>query len=342
MGAEIELPKSSLAAADAFMKADQVVNHMGYSKIAVSVSGGSDSDVVVDIISKVDRDRRCTYRYFDTGMEYEATERHLGYLERRYGIAIERVQPVEKVAKACRTRGLPIFSKHIAQSIGVLQGVGFPFDGTPEGELLDRYSGDRIMRHVKWWTNGYTTDKGGVSRYTVANRKWLKEFIMDSPPSFKVSDQCCLYAKKLTAQRDHERHGYEVDIIGVRRAEGGVRANPVTTCFSPDNAGHGSHGYAVYRPVWWFSNADKEAYEREAGIVHSDCYGVYGFKRTGCALCPFAGRNLWHEMEAVKVHEPRLYRAAWAVFGDSYEYLAKYEEFRRRMDDMQAGTQRLF
>lgn len=56
----------------------------------------------------------------------------------------------------------------------------------------------------------------------------------------------------------------------------------------------------------------------------------------------FAGRGLWREMEAVKVHEPRLYRAAWAIFGDSYEYLAKYEEFRKRMDDMQAGTPSLF
>ena len=54
----MDLPQSSFAAQDAFMKANQVINDMGYSKIAVSVSGGSDSDVVVDIITKVDRDKK--------------------------------------------------------------------------------------------------------------------------------------------------------------------------------------------------------------------------------------------------------------------------------------------
>lgn len=336
------LPKSSVAAADAVLKADSVVNDMGYQNIAVSVSGGSDSDIVVDIISRVDRDKKCRYRYFDTGMEYEATFRHLDYLEERYNIEIERVRAVEKVPLACHRHGLPVFSKHVAQTIGKLQDIGFDWSDEPESVLLERYKEARVVRFIKWWTNGYQTPRGGISKYTVANRRWLKEFIMENPPTFPISDECCLYAKKLTAQREHEESGMEVDIIGVRKAEGGVRANAATTCFSPSNAGHGSHGYAVYRPVWWFTDADKRAYTEEMKIVNSDCYSLYGFTRTGCALCPFAGSGLAAEMDAIRQYEPRLYRIGWKVFGKAYEYQMAYERFKREMDARGSNQLKLF
>ena len=332
-------PRSSLAAADAYAKADSVINKMGYERIAVSVSGGSDSDIVVDIITSVDHDRKCRYRYFDTGLEFDATKRHLTYLEERYGITIDRVQPFEKVGTACKRRGLPFLSKQISQCIGRLQRVEFGFDETPEDVLLERYTQDHIVRHIKWWTNGYPTENGRPSKYTVAIRRWLKEWMLENPPTFPISDECCLYAKKLTARRDNEESGIELEVIGVRKAEGGVRANSFTTCFSQDNAGH---GYSVYRPVWWFTDEDKRAYEEERRIVHSDCYTIYGMTRTGCALCPYSGRELWRDMLAVKDYEPVLYRLAWNLFGPSYEYLRGYQAFAREMDARQSGQPALF
>ena len=227
----MDLPRSSFAAQDAFMKADQVINDMGYSKIAVSVSGGSDSDVVVDIIHKVDRDKKCTYRYFDTGMEYQATYDHLDYLEQRYCITIERVEPVERVAVACKKHGLPVFSKHISQIIGMLQGVGFEFKDEPEDVLLKRYGDAGIMRAIKWWTNGYNYNGARPSKFTIAHKRWLKEYMIENPPDFPISDKCCTYAKKLTAQRAHEQDGYDVDIIGVRQAEGGGTSQQVHHLF---------------------------------------------------------------------------------------------------------------
>ena len=339
----MDLPQSSFAAQDAFMKANQVINDMGYSKIAVSVSGGSDSDVVVDIITKVDRDKKCHYRYFDTGMDYQATHDHLDYLEERYGITIERVEPVERVAVACKKHGLPVFSKQIAQTIGVLQEHDFAWEDIDEETLLDRYDGMGIVRHVKWWTNGYKTKGKRPSKFTVAHKRLLKEYMIENPPSFVISDKCCTYAKKLTAQREHEAKGYEVDILGVRQAEGGVRANTFTTCFSPNNRGTGSHGYAVYRPLWWFTDEDKAAYIQEMGIVNSECYTRYGFHRTGCALCPFAGsKHLKAEMQAVKLYEPKLYKLAWSVFGPAYEYLEGYEQYKKDHDTEDEMQPRLF
>lgn len=333
----MDLPQSSFAAQDAFMKADQVVNDMGFSKIAVSVSGGSDSDVMVDIMTKVDRDHKCTYRYFDTGMEYQATRDHLDYLEDRYGITIERIEPVERVAVACKKHGLPIFSKRIAQSIGVLQEHGFEFEDVDQETLLKWYEGQGIMKHIKWWTNGFSNPDKSTrpSSFDIGSKRLLKEYMLENPPKFSISDKCCSYAKKLTAKREQEENGFDVEVIGVRKVEGGMRAsNSATTCFSlNDKKGKGTAECAIYRPVWWFSDEDKLAYVEEMGIIHSECYTKYGFKRTGCALCPFGGsKHLWKDMEAIRLYEPKLYKLAWAVFGEAYEYLQGYEQFKKEHD----------
>lgn len=83
------IPKNTIIL-DNIVKAWSIINNKGYKNIVCSISGGSDSDVMLDIIQKVDIDKKVRYVWFDTGLEYEATKRHLEYLEKRYGIKIER------------------------------------------------------------------------------------------------------------------------------------------------------------------------------------------------------------------------------------------------------------
>ena len=85
----LEQTKGSLIISDAFTKADSVLNYKGYRNIACSVSGGADSDILVDICEKV-KPHSVHYVWFDTGIEYKATKEHLKYLEEHYGITIER------------------------------------------------------------------------------------------------------------------------------------------------------------------------------------------------------------------------------------------------------------
>lgn len=73
-----------------FCKAQRILMR-SYSPIC-SISGGSDSDVVLDIISKTDEDGKVKYFWIDTGLEYTATKEHLKELEQKYGIEIERYQ----------------------------------------------------------------------------------------------------------------------------------------------------------------------------------------------------------------------------------------------------------
>lgn len=81
-------------------------------KILVSVSGGSDSDIMLDLFERIGYpDGLVYYAWFDTGMEYQATKRHLLYLEQRYGITIHRHRPKLTVAQACKRYGVPFFYK---------------------------------------------------------------------------------------------------------------------------------------------------------------------------------------------------------------------------------------
>ena len=75
---------------ESFLKANKILNNSGYQNIVVSVSGGADSDIMIDICEKVEAKVR--YVFFNTGIEYQATLEHLDYLEDKYGIEIERIR----------------------------------------------------------------------------------------------------------------------------------------------------------------------------------------------------------------------------------------------------------
>lgn len=86
---DIDSPKNDTVFNN-LVKAYSIINRVTYNKIMVSISGGADSDIVLDICYKCDRDNKCEYIWFDTGLEYDATKRHLRYLEEKYGIKIKR------------------------------------------------------------------------------------------------------------------------------------------------------------------------------------------------------------------------------------------------------------
>ena len=71
---------------DSILKADRIINDNKYEVVLVSVSGGSDSDDILDICWHVDRNKKCKYIWFNTGLEYRATKDHLVYLENKYDI----------------------------------------------------------------------------------------------------------------------------------------------------------------------------------------------------------------------------------------------------------------
>lgn len=163
---------------------------------------------------------------------------------------------------------------------------------------------------------------GEKSRFNISYNKWLKEFMIQNPPTFKISDMCCYYAKK-TVGKDFANSGdYDLSCTGVRKSEGGARASAYKSCFSPTEVGKADN----YRPLFWFDNEAKAVYKKSFEVVYSDCYEVWGLKRTGCAACPF-GRDFEKELNCIETFEPKLYKAVNSIFGDSYAYTRAYRDF---------------
>ena len=163
--------------------------------------------------------------------------------------------------------------------------------------------------------------------FNIKRNRWLKEFLILNPPKFKISSKCCQYAKKDVGKKVIKEGNYDLDIIGVRKAEKGNRATAYKSCFDEN-----CQGYDNYRPLFWYTNSDKEDYENHYGIEHSKCYTEYGLSRTGCAVCPF-GRVFEQELEVIQNYEPKLFVAVNNIFGDSYEYTRKYREFCKVKDE---------
>lgn len=304
---------------DNLVRAWSKINSSKYQKIVCSLSGGSDSDVMLDICTKCDKDNKIEYVWFDTGLEYQATKDHLKYLEKKYGIEIKSYKAIKPIPLSCKKYGQPFLSKQVSEYIKRLQSHNFKWEDKTFEELYEEYP--KCKAALLWWCN-----KKECNSFNIRWNKWLKEFLIENPPTFPISNLCCKYAKKDVAHKLLDEYGYDLNIVGVRKAEGGVRAGSYKNCFDENG-----DGYDNYRPLFWYTNSDKEDYEKYYGITHSKCYIEYGLKRTGCCCCPF-GRDFEHELKITEKYEPKLFIAVNNIFGDSYEYTRKYRKFCKEMN----------
>lgn len=270
---------------------------------------------MLDICVRCDKDHKIDYVWFDTGLEYQATKDHIKYLENKYGIEIKTFKAKQAIPTTCKKVGQPFLSKRVSDMISRLQRYGFKWEDKPFEELMKEYPKCRAA--LRWWCNEW----GESSQFNISRNKWLKEFMVENPPTFKISDKCCKFAKKDVIHDCVKQGGYQLNIYGVRKAEGGARASAYKSCFAEGDA-----GCDEYRPLFWYKDADKVDYEKAYNVVHSKCYSDYGLKRTGCSGCPF-GRDFEHELEVIQKFEPKLYKAVNNIFGESYEYTRKYREF---------------
>lgn len=305
---------------EAVLKTEDHINRVAQEggRIMVSISGGSDSDIMLDMFERLGYDdSEVVYVWFDTGLEYDATKRHLRYLEEKYGIKIHRRRSKKTVAQACKEHGVPFLSKRDSMYIDRLQSHGFDWSDGDVDELANRFGS--CVAALKWWTNTH----GG--KHVVDRSFGLKLFLMHEPPP-PISDKCCNEVKKRPAKSAVKDYNATLNVVGVRKAEGGVRALIYTSCFSEKT----NTEVAKFRPIFYFTDQDKQAYKDFCGVTYSDCYEVWGFKRTGCCCCPF-GSDFEKELETVKQREPKLYAAACKIFGPSYEYTRKYRKFKESL-----------
>lgn len=305
----------------------QIKNH---DRLVVAVSGGWDSDDMTDLVIRCGGKDKSTFVFFNTGLEYDSTKRQIRHLEEKYGIEIQMLPPIKPIPVCVREYGVPFWSKLVSEYIYRLQRHDFQWEDEPFEVLLEKYP--RCKAALRWWCNAWPVkDNGLSSNFNIAYTPWLKEFMIENPPDFKISAKCCTYAKKEPVKKYMEAGDFDLNCTGVRQAEGGARATAYKTCYTQAMAGPDQ-----YRPLFWFTDADKAEYDQHYGVTHSDCYKVWGMDRTGCAGCPF-GKNFEKELELAEIYEPKFHKAMLKVFGESYEYTRRFLEFREQMKNETKG-----
>ena len=132
------LPKNKTII-DNFVKAFWLINNDKYKKIICTISGGADSDVMMDICIKCDVDKKIDYVWFDTGLEYQATKEHLSYLEVKYGVDIIRYRAVRPIPLSCKKYGQPFISKQVSEFMQRLQRHNFKWEDKSFDEFYSEF-----------------------------------------------------------------------------------------------------------------------------------------------------------------------------------------------------------
>lgn len=298
-----------------------------YNNVVVSISGGSDSDILVDLFERINKDigSDITYVFFDTGLEYDATKEHIKYLEHKYGIKIEIKKAKIPIPISCKKYGQPFLSKQVSEFIERLQKHDFKWKDKTFEELKKEYPNCKAA--LKWWCNKW----GEESKFNIEYNKGLKEFIIKNPPKFLISPKCCKGTKKDVIKQFLKDNNFDISCIGVRKAEGGARSTAYKNCFTAKK-----DGVDQYRPIFYYKEHTKRVYEDHFNIIHSRCYTKYGLKRTGCAGCPY-NKDFEEELEVMRKYEPKLYKAACYIFKDSYEYTREYIKFKEQFNNKKSS-----
>lgn len=282
-------------------------------------AGGGDSDVMVDMMLRCGAKDKTDFVFFNTGLEYAATLEHLKELEQKYGIEIHRVNATKSIPSCVKEYGVPFWSKYASEMIYRLQLHNFEWEDESFDILIQKYP--KCKSALKWWCN-VTCDS--TTQYAIKRAPYLKEFMIEHPPECKISNKCCIYAKKMAYKKYVKDKQYDLSCLGIRHSEGGIRAVVYKNCFSEGS------GTDQFRPIFWLRDVDKEEYCKHYEVTHSKCYTHYGLTRTGCFGCPF-GKRFEDELRSIQEFEPKLILAAQNIFGESYEYTRRYLEFRDKM-----------
>lgn len=310
-----------------------------HPKAICSYSGGSDSDILIDLIERTRKTFELPpvdYVFFNTGLEMKAIKDHVKATAEKYGVTIRECRPKIGIVQAAHTYGIPFVSKIMSAGLSGWQKKGVPLSIAEEydraedkiakrAELKERYPKCEDVINFLCCCNSAGEPRPNI-QLVINSSKYMRDFIGEYPPDFQISAKCCDYCKKQIAHNVQKE--YDMIITGERRDEGGMRSVPrkdnTSLCFTETGSGQ----YRL-RPLYYVSDKDKAWYKDYYGIRYSDAYEVYGLTRTGCCGCPISYKAI-DDLEKIRPYEPNVVKAAWNIFGKSYEYRRKYNEYKER------------
>lgn len=240
--ADYDAPRK-FAAIEAIV-AKRLIEH---PKAICSYSGGSDSDIMIDLIERVRKMfglPEVEYCFFNTGIEMEATKRHVKETAEKYGVEIKTYRPKKNIVLATREYGIPFVSKIMSQGLEGIQRKGIPLEIADEyanaedkeakrEELRKRYPKCESTINFLCCCNSKGEPRPNI-QLVINSSKYMLDFIKENPIPFQVSNKCCDICKKKVAHSIQK--GFEMVITGERRDEGGMRSVPradnTSLCFT--------------------------------------------------------------------------------------------------------------
>lgn len=251
------------------------IEKFGEENFYISFSGGKDSTVVHYLVDLAIPQNKIPRVYINTGIEY-----------------IDVVRFVERMAKEDNRI---VIIKNKTNIRKTLDEKGYPFKSKEHSKRVKEYQKYGMSRTSYRYLHGLRPDG---TPGTFKCPECLK-YQFESDFKMPVSEKCCDILKKENFNRYRKESGKEISILGVRRAEGGLRRMQ-TGCVLFDKKGL-LKSFKPLNPVsneWidWF--VDK--YKIKLCRLY---YPPFSFKRTGCKGCPFS-INLQEQLEIMEKYLP--------------------------------------
>lgn len=309
-----------------------------YDKVLVWLTGKPESTVLFHLCNMLDKERKCEYVYFHTETTLGADMEHMEYLSDKYGqeIVIEDIKGV--VRDTCKRFGVPFLGMVVSYNIARLQEMDFKWENEPFEVLCDKYlevvdkpSNKNTFElngkyykgsygALRWWCNQYDSKAYNINKYS-----YLKEFIMDNPPDFKISDKCCKEVIKKPVHKYATKNEFDIvlyDSIDIKGSIKSKRSNQFI------KANFINKKYDQYMPLFNLSESDIMECKKFYGLKFSDSFEVYHNRGGICVGCPYGGHyGITEDMRMAErfAQGPGIW--AKKVFEKSYQYTNEYTEY---------------
>lgn len=254
-----------------------------------SRSGGKDSDVLGDIISKMYPD--VPNVYVDTGLEWKSVQEH------GRAIADTILYPKMNFMKVVQRYGYPVISKEVSQKVSEAR-------SKPDGVSAQKFQKDSEVnkRYPQF----------SMERYA---------YLLDAP--FKISHMCCKVMKKHPAI-DYEQETGRKPFVATLAEESRLRKQK----WMKVGCNAFEQKRPVSNPLLFWTESDILRYIIENDVQIADIYGdvvsemdgfqyypmgfetrltTTGAKRTGCIWCLFGISQDSDRLLRLKAHEPKRY-----------------------------------
>lgn len=285
-------------------------------KCYLSFSGGKDSTVVMALIKMcsdlVIPEYSIPLVYADTGIELGATREFVKWCKDNYYPNIHMIRSPMPFNQVIEQYGKPAISKMKAASL----------------RSINNFSNKEDSKTF-WLCITGKSSKGK----TCCNNKFANKHIQFLHDDFniKISPQCCIVMKEEPIRQFAEQFNPKGYFTGMRLAEGGAREKSIEAAVRSQEKkakrekAKGEKTICTYlrgdqivtNPIVDWTDDDVDNFIEHYNVPLSKAYTEYGYKRTGCFLCP-NNRNIERDLAVLHQYEPQRYKASIHWLKDIY------------------------